>query len=72
MTYNEMAWHWLGNKPSLDQGWQTPMTVPGAITGIIPHMGSANERQCYNVILSLNGWAYTLNDPYIHNLGVIL
>ena len=36
-----------------------------AVSGIILDMGSANERQCYNVKLSLIGWAYTQNDPCV-------
>ena len=35
------------------------------IAVIILGMGSANERQCYNVTSSLIGWAHTWNDYYI-------
>ena len=35
-------------------------------TGIILGMGLANERWCYNVTLSLIGWAHTQNDPYMN------
>ena len=31
--------------------------------GINLGMGSANQRQCYIVMLSLIGWAHTQNDP---------
>ena len=33
-------------------------------TGIILGMGSTNEKQHYNVMSSLIGWAHTQNDPY--------
>ena len=34
-----------------------------SLSGIILGMGSANEIQCYNVILFLISWAHTENDP---------
>ena len=35
-------------------------------TGIILCMRPTNERQHYNVMLSLIGWAYTQNDPHVY------
>ena len=38
---------------------------PVTVSGIILGMDSADERQRYNVMLSLIGWAHTQNDPCI-------
>ena len=35
------------------------------ISGIILGMGSANERRCYNITLSLIGWAHSQNGNWI-------
>ena len=39
-------------------------------SGIILCMHPANERRCYNVTLSLIGWAHTQNEPWI-SLGLL-
>ena len=45
----------------------------GPITGIILCMCLANERWwCYNVTLSLNGWAHAPNDPRNHIIDPVL
>ena len=47
------------------QSWQNPWQVHGDLCAIIIlSMGSANERHCYNITLSLIGWAHTENDPW--------
>ena len=48
--------HWLGAYTKWSLG------IYMYCTEIILDMGSANERHCYKVTLSLIGWAHTQND----------
>ena len=47
--------------------WQRPWAV-STWSGIILGMGSANERQRYNVTPSLISWAHTQNDPWKYRI----
>ena len=39
-------------------------------TGIIMGMGSANERQCYSITLSLIDGAHTQDDPFAPSMDM--
>ena len=71
LTHNQYVGYGIG-KIHLDMAaiLSLPLWVEFALAGIIQGMGSAIERRCYIVTLSISGWAHTHNDPWLEKTCV--